>query len=296
MKKGDVAVIGAGPAGVAAAMQLARYEARPFVYEMYRPGGLVRNARLVENYPGFPRGIGGPELGALLAGSLERSEADVSIEEVTGLDFAGGVYRVSSERGEADYRAVIVATGTEPVPLEGSGIDREAERAILYEIESVRDVSGRSIAVIGAGDAAFDYALTLARNNDVVIVGRSARASCNASLARSAAESERITVLLSASVGRISAAEGGKSRLEISLGGCAGETTMVADHVIAAVGRSPRAGFISDKIMNDLDVLFGAGTLHLAGDVRGGRRRQTAIAAGDGVLAAMEIYESIGLD
>jgi thioredoxin reductase (NADPH) len=102
MRKSDAAIIGAGPAGISAALQLARYEIYPFVYEADTPGGLLYNAGTVENYPGFPKGIEGPELAALFAEGLAASEAEVCPEEVLSVDYAAGVFRVRAET-EADF-------------------------------------------------------------------------------------------------------------------------------------------------------------------------------------------------
>ena len=192
MTKSDTAIIGAGPAGIAAALQFARYEICPFVYEADTPGGLLYNAGTVMNYPGFPKGIEGPDLAALLAAGLKNSEAVVCPEEVLSVDYAGGVFRVNAG-GEADFSRVIIATGTRPVPLEDVEFDGpETEEGIDYGIGEIRNISGRSLAIIGAGDAAFDYALTLSGKNDIVILQRGEKPRCNAALHRRVSGRERV--------------------------------------------------------------------------------------------------------
>lgn len=296
MKKSDTAIIGAGPAGISAALQLARYEIYPFLYEADTPGGLLYNAGTVENYPGFPKGIEGPELAALFAAGLAASEAVVFPEEVIAADYAAGVFRVQAGN-EADFSRLIIATGTRPVLLDGVEYDSpETEDAIDYGVGEIRNIAGRSVAIIGAGDAAFDYALTLSKKNDIVIMQRGERPSCNAALLRRAGESERITVLDTVSVEKISKEDGGRFALSLYGGGCGSHNRMTADHVIAAIGRVPREIAFLPGLTEMIDKLAADGKLRFAGDVMNGMYRQTAIAVGDGVRAAMEIYESKGLD
>jgi thioredoxin reductase len=296
MKKSDTAIIGAGPAGIAAALQLARHEIYPFVYEADTPGGLLYNAGNVENYPGFPKGIAGPELAALFAAGLAASEAIVCPEEVLAVDYAAGVFRVQAETG-ADFSRLIIATGTRPVSLDGVEFDEpQTEDGIDYGICEIRNITGKSVAIVGAGDAAFDCALTLSKKNDVVIIQRGEKPRCNAALLRRISGSERVTVLENASVEKISREDDGRFALSLRGGGCGSRDRMTADHVIAAIGRVSREIALLSGLTEMIDDLAEEGKLRFAGDVMNGMYRQTAIAVGDGVRAAMEIYEGKGLD
>jgi thioredoxin reductase len=292
----DTAIIGAGPAGISTAMQLARYEIYPFVYEADTPGGLLFNAGIIENYPGFPKGIAGPELAALFVAGLEESAAVVCPEEVLSVDYAAGVFRVQADN-EADFSRVVIATGTRPVPLDKVEFDSsETEDGIDYGIVMIRTIAGKSVAIIGAGDAAFDYALTLSKKNDIVIMQRGEKPRCNAALLRRVMGSERITILDNASVEKISREEEGRFALSLSGGGCGSHDRMTADHVIAAIGRVPREITLMPGLIETIDDLVEKGKLRFAGDVMNGIYRQTSIAVGDGVRAAMEIDEGKGLD
>ena len=259
MRKSDTAVIGAGPAGISAALQLARYEIYPFVYEADTPGGLLYNAGTVENYPGFPKGIGGPELAALFAAGLAASEAVICPEEVLAVDHAAGVFRVQAET-DADFSRLIIATGTRPLPLDSIEFDSpETEDGIDYGIGEIRNIAGRSVAIIGAGDAAFDYALTLSKRNDIVIMQRGEKPSCNAALLRRVSGSERITVLENASVENVSREEDGRFALSLCGGGCGSHNRMTADHVIAAIGRVPREIAVLSGLTGIIDNLAADG-------------------------------------
>jgi len=296
MKQNDTAIIGAGPAGISAALQLAKYEISPFVYESDTPGGLLYNAGRIENYPGFPKGIDGPGLASLFAAGLDSSGAVICPEEVLAADYAAGVFRVYAGT-EADFSRLIIATGTRPVPFDSVEFDDLAtEEGIDYGIGEIRNISGKSVAIIGAGDAAFDYALTLSKRNDIVILQRGEKPRCNAALLRRVTSNERITVLESASVEKISREEGGRFTLSLCAGGCGLHDRMTADHVIAAIGRVPREIALLSGLTDAIDELAEEGRLRFAGDVMNGMYRQTSIAVGDGVRAAMEIYAGKGMD
>jgi thioredoxin reductase len=291
MNKSDIAIIGAGPAGIAAALQFARYETAPFVYEAAEPGGLLYNAGVVENYPGFPKGIEGPELAALFAAGLAGSGAVICGEEVLSVDYSAGSFVVKAG-SEAEFSKVLIATGTRPVPLDDVEYDSvETEDGIDYGIGEIRTISGQSVAIVGAGDAAFDYALTLSKKNDIVILQRGEKPRCNAVLERRAAASERITVLENASVGRISRDESGRFALSLTGTGCGTIDRMTADHVIAAIGRVPREIAFLPGLTGNIDELVETRRFRFAGDVMNGMYRQTSIAVGDGVRAAMEMHE-----
>lgn len=289
MNTSDIAIIGAGPAGIAAALQLARFEVHPFIYEADRPGGLLYEAGLVENYPGFPKGIAGPELAERIAASLDDSKATLYPHEVAAVEYDGAVFRVTALDSEAEFSKLVIAAGTRPRMLEGIELEDGTSEEIQYSIRALRDSEGQEIAIIGAGDAAFDWALTLARRNDVTILQRSGSPRCNPALLRRVRESERITVLEGTSVKAVSRSESGRFALSLFGGGCLLRDRMTADNVLAAVGREPRLECLSESIIGRAEELAAAGRMRFAGDVVNGLRRQTAIAAGDGVRAAMDL-------
>ena len=107
----DVIVIGAGPAGIAAAIQLRRFGLDPLLLERDRLGGLLVNANLVENYPGFPEGIRGAELVKLFEAQLRRVGVSISVEEATALDYSDG-FLIQTPRRRLTARIVVIASGT----------------------------------------------------------------------------------------------------------------------------------------------------------------------------------------
>lgn len=283
----DVAIIGAGPAGVSAAIQLKRYGLDFIVLEKERIGGLLINANLVENYPGFPGGIPGSDLVRLFERHLKNYAVEVSFQEVLELDHDGSVFIIRTNRGLLASRITVIASGTVPRRL-SHHVSEEIESLIFYEIFSLAQVSGKRIAVIGSGDAAFDYALSLSQKNEVIILNRGDKVKCLPLLWKRAQEVTNISYLENFRATDIQQADEG-----LLLRGC-GPHEKCDIHVsflVVAIGRRPNLDFLSPNLKNNLENLRKARLLHMAGDVKNGIYRQAAISAGDGIKAAMEIFE-----
>jgi thioredoxin reductase (NADPH) len=285
MKKVDAAVVGCGPAGIAAAIQLARHGVAFSLFERERPGGLLWNAHLVENYPGFPGGIAGPELAQKFLRQLGEGGIAPIPAAVTGIERHAGGYRLQTADGEYGAEHVVLATGTRPKPWDGPPVPPECRGRVHTEVHPLRDLSGRKVVIIGAGDAAFDYALTLAAANDVTILNRGGRTRCLPLLERRASQEPRIAYRSNTAVSRV--APGADGRLLVQCKARGGTVDLESDHLLLAVGREPELDLLTADLLEG-DGRPAAG-LHVVGDAAGGRCRQAAIAVGDGVRAAMRI-------
>ena len=286
-----VAVIGAGPAGIAAAVQLGRFGIDTLIFEKEKSGGLVRSANLVENYPGFPGGISGPELADLFTRHLLSSGASVVFEEVLSLEYGDRVFTIKTEDGQYRAGIAVIASGTSALRPEGIEISREAESSVFTEITSLKDLEGKKIAVIGSGDAAFDCALNLSKKNDIDIIMRGVRPRCLPLLMDRAGNEKRINILDRFDTRKV---EKSGSRLLISgQSGGSKEESLEADRLLFAVGREPAMGYIGRALSENIDLLLKEGILYLVGDIKNGLFRQAVIAAGDGVRAAMAIEKVI---
>ena len=285
MKHVRAAVVGCGPAGIAAAIQLSRHGVEFALLERVRPGGLLWNAHRVENFPGFPGGIPGPELVERFLRQLGEGGIVPIPGEVSGLERNAGGFHLQTTGDEYESTHVVLATGTRPKPWDGPPIPPECAARVYTEAHPLRGLDGGKVVIIGAGDAAFDYALTLAASNDVTILNRGPRTRCLPLLERRASRESRIAYRSDAAVSRITAGADGHLLVQCTAGG--GTVDLEADRLLLAVGREPELGLLTDDLLNgDRRPVRG---LHVVGDAAGGRCRQAAIAVGDGVRAAMTI-------
>lgn len=284
---GPVAIIGAGPAGVAAALQLKRAGFEPLLFEKDRIGGLLRSAQRVENYPGFPRGIGGKELAQRLAEQLQAAAVPVIREAVQELDYDGRRFCLRGQRRRWTSSFAILASGTQPRSCPLPPLPRSARERVFYELPPLLSLRRKRVAVIGAGDAAFDYAQSLAGNNRVVILGRSKRPRCLPLLWERSQGRARIEYRPACTLTRVSPIPGGLL-LDLAAGGQKRQQ-LPCHCLLFAIGRRPQLDYLSPRLLRRRRFLLRRGRLLIAGDAGRGIYRQAAIAAGDGTLAAMKI-------
>jgi len=287
MQRKPIVVIGAGPAGVAAGIQLQRYGLETLIFEKDAIGGLLRNANLIENYPGFPDGISGPDLAHLFRKQAEEARLPVRYEEVCELDYQEGCLRVKTASDAYLADIVIVASGTKPRPMTVLEIQPEAKTRIYYEVFPLLQTAGKRILILGAGDAAFDYALNLSRANQVEILNRGEHLRCLPLLWERARSAPNITYHANTRVDKIELDE--KGGLSIDCNKPEGRVSFQADYLVAAFGRDPCLDFMTQTMSDIATRLEYEGRLYFVGDVTNGIYRQTAIAVGNGVLAAMKI-------
>jgi len=308
MQTSDIAIIGCGPAGLSAAIQLRRLGEAPLVFEAYRVGGLLVNAYRVENYPGFPEGIGGPELVSLMERQFECHAPEVIFEKVTRLDLAGGGSESAAESGSAtvpspgDFhlttsqrevacRIVLVASGTEPREPAGLSIPDDVSGRVFSEVYPIWNVRDRHIVIVGSGDAAFDYAINLSGKNKVSVLNRGHETKCLPLLRDRAAGIDSIEYHNETIPAQLEQLE--DDSIGVRCNTPQGSITVRADIVLFAIGREPNLDFVTERLAARIDSLKHEGLLHLIGDVGRGMMRQTAVATGDGVRAAMEAHKKL---
>ncbi|MGB7875406.1 MAG: NAD(P)/FAD-dependent oxidoreductase [Anaerolineales bacterium] len=289
MKTDEVAIIGAGPAGTTAAIQLKRYGIPFVLLERERVGGLLWNANLVENYPGFPAGVSGPKLIHLIEKQMERIGVEVTFDSVSRLQYGRSGFHIKTIRAEYNPRYVIVASGTRPNPIPLAIPDR-AQGRVFSDVYHLLDETQKRIVIVGAGDAAFDYALNLTKNrNSVTILNRGGGVQClrllwERAMVEPAIEYHAETPVRAVEVDETLPERGGETGNRFRVRTEAGES-FEADYLLFAIGRVPQTDFLSAELVDQH--IKG---LYFVGDVRNGLYRQAAIAAGDGLRAAMDIY------
>lgn len=160
----DVAVIGAGPAGLTAGLYAARAGLSVAIYERISPGGQLAQTERVENYPGFAEGADGFELAWAMKEQAEHFGAIIVSEEVTAVDFSGEVKTLTTPFGQHKARSVIVATGARPRKMGLAGEERLAGRGVSYCATCDGNFfRGKSVCVLGGGNTAAADAKYLAR-------------------------------------------------------------------------------------------------------------------------------------
>lgn len=286
----DAAIIGAGPSGLSAAMQLKRAGVNLVIFEKDTAGGLLRNACLVENYPGFPGGISGNDLADNFLEQSERLGVNILFADVTRIEHNDGLFAISTIKGEFQSRIIVLATGTSPKEYDECAIPDECKHNIFCEIYPIRNVSDKTIAIVGAGDAAFDYALSLSRSNYVSILNRCEKSKCLGLLEDRVKKNPGIEYLVNTEIKGIC-----KSGETLSLKLCMDSfpVELTVDYLVFAIGREPKINYLSENILERISELENSGHLYRIGDMLHGNYRQTAISVGDGILAAMKICEKL---
>jgi thioredoxin reductase (NADPH) len=153
----DVLIIGAGPAGLSAALYAARAELKPVVLTGMTIGGQASITHIIENYPGFPEGLPGPELGELFKQQAERFGAEIVFDTATEVDFSETPYKVKAYGGEYSAKTVIIATGATPRHLEIPGEEEFTGKGVSY----CGTCDGfffkeKDVVVVGGGDSALE--------------------------------------------------------------------------------------------------------------------------------------------
>jgi len=286
-----VIIIGAGPAGMTAAIQLKRYSIPFVLLEKERAGGLLWNANLVENYPGFPAGVSGPKLVGLIEKQMERIGVEITFEEVLRVANISNknsfIITTKSKTHHATH--LIVASGTQPKPLPFS-IPTNAQDRVFSDIYHLLHTREKRIIIVGAGDAAFDYALNLVkRGNFVTILNRGGDVKClkllwDRALAEASIDYRAETPVRKVVLNETPLERGGEPAGKLEVQTEAGES-LEADYLLFAIGRVPQTDFLPDDLVQKK-----VEGLYFVGDVKNGLYRQAAIAAGDGLRAAMDIY------
>lgn len=285
-----IIIIGAGAAGISAAIQLKRFGLKPLVFEKREIGGLLHNANLVENYPGFPEGISGHALVELFKRQLDALSLKIFLEEVEELDYKNGLFLVKTRHRTTTAPIAIIASGTKPRQLFIPNADAEIKKRIFFEVHPLADIAGKRIVIVGAGDCAFDYALNCAKKNTVTILNRGAKVKCLPLLWARARGSKKISYQANTRVRRIESRNGG---LILFCTTPLSESELHTHYLLVAVGRKPYLDFLSESLKKEFSALRAKKVLYVIGDVKNKADRQVAIAVGDGIKTAIQIYTKL---
>lgn len=296
----QIIIIGSGPAGFTAAIYAARAGLEPLMFaSAIGIGGELMNTTDVENFPGFPEGIQGPDLMQKMQEQAERFGTEVVYDDITEVDFSGDVKRVTSADGVVhEAAAVIYATGSAYRKI---GVEGE-ERLTGHGVSSCATCDGfffrdKTIAVVGGGDSAMEEATFLTRfASKVYVIHRRDELKASKIMQQRAFDNEKIEFVWNSEVAEIhgendvtgvtlrSTVDGELSKLDVT-------------GVFVAIGNDPRTHLVHDKLE-----LTAEGTIAVegrssrtsvagvfaAGDVIDPTYRQAITAAGSGTVAALD--------
>ena len=300
----DVVIVGSGPAGYTAALYAARAAFRPLVVEGLAPGGLLQTTELVENFPGYPRGVLGPELVADLRAQAERFGARFLTQLVDRVALAaapGALHRLWAGGREIPARAVVLAMGATPRTL---GVPGEQElgggRGVAYcAVCEAPLYAGRDTIVIGGGDSAMEEAVGLARHaRSVVLVHRRRDFSASPIMRQRVLESAKIRVLTPYVVEAFVAGDDGKlAATRVRRVTDDASEMLACAGAFVAIGHTPSSALVSGAVETDARgyVVCRPGSretsvpgVFACGDLVDARYRQAVTAAASGCEAALD--------
>lgn len=298
-------VIGTGPAGLTAAIYLARANMKPLVIEGMQPGGQLTTTTEIENFPGFPDGIMGPELMDNMRKQAERFGAEFKSGWVEKVDLSKRPFKVQVDgMGELLAETVIISTGASAkyigIPGEQENIGRGVSTCATCDGFFFR---GKKIIVIGGGDSAMEEANFLTRfGSSVTLVNRREELRASKIMQDRARENEKVLWALNRTPLEVVTEGMGLKGLKVLNNETNQEELIEADGVFVAIGHTPNTQFLDNQITTD-DVgyiVVKPGTtetnipgVFACGDVQDVRYRQAISAAGTGCMAAMDAEKFI---
>jgi thioredoxin reductase (NADPH) len=295
----DVVIVGSGPAGLTAAIYAARANLKPVVIEGLRAGGQLMATTDVENYPGFPEGIMGPELMERFKQQAARFGTQFVSGDVTSVDLSRRPFRVATEEAQLETRTLIIASGASPLELDIPGEKEYAGRGVSYCATCdgffFRD---QEIVVVGGGDTAIEEALFLTRfGKRVTVVHRRDTLRASKIMADRAKANDKIEFLWNSVVEEVlgDGKKVGSMRVKNLQTGKISERAVGGFFV--AIGHVPNTQLFRDLLPTDEQgyllerngrSLTEIPGVFIAGDVHDHIYRQAVTAAGAGCKAAID--------
>lgn len=294
--KYDLTIIGGGPAGLTAGIYASRARLKTVLLEKGVPGGQIATTDRVENFPGFPEGLGGRELAELLEKQVRNFGLEIkNLTEAKTFRPAEAGYEIETSEGKIYSRTILIATGASPTKL---GIEGEKEftgRGVSYCATcDGAFFKEKKVMVVGGGDSAIEEALYLARiAAEVTVVHRRDKLRATKILQERAFENPKIKFVWNSHLTKIKG-EGKVSSVVVKNKLTEEEQELEMDGVFIYIGLKPNSEWIPKEIacdekgfiLTDKNLMTNWKGVFAAGDVRANQLKQAIIAAAEGALAA----------
>ncbi|MFC1860194.1 thioredoxin-disulfide reductase [Chloroflexota bacterium] len=295
-KKYDVVIIGGGPSGLTSGLYASRARLSSLLIEKGLVGGQIANAEQVDNYPGFPEGISGIELGQLMHRQATKYGLETLTAEVTGIELRKEQKVINTTEGAFAAKAVIIAGGSDRQKLGVPGEEKFTGKGVSYcAICDAAFFRGQPVAVVGGGNAAVAEALHLAKFvSKVTVIHRRDQLRAGRILQEKAFSQPKIEFRWDSVVEKI---EGGDfvKRIWLRQVKTGEESALEVTGVFVSIGLQPNTEYLKDVLPLDATGLIVTNEkmetkipgIFAAGDIRYNSVRQSITAAGDGATAAI---------
>jgi thioredoxin reductase (NADPH) len=297
-------ILGGGPAGLTAGLYAARNKLNVLMIEKAMVGGLAIYAELIENFPGFPDGIGGIELGDLMLKQAQKFGLKTLTAEVTGLDINGRSKAVKTTEGDLTAKAVVIALGSERINLNVPGEKEYVGRGVSYCATcDAAFFKNRVVAVVGGGNSAISEAIHLTKfASQVNLIHRRDQLRATPLFVDKAKSEPKIKFILSTTVDAVQG-DSAVEKLQLNDVKTGRKSVLPVSGVFVAIGQRPNTELVKNSlsldangyiITNEKMETSVPGVL-AAGDIRSNSIRQTISAAGDGATAAIYADRYLGV-
>jgi thioredoxin reductase (NADPH) len=301
-EKVNCLIIGSGPAGYTAAIYAARADLKPMMYMGPEPGGQLTTTTEVENYPGFPHGVQGPEMMELFKKQAERFATDIRYGWVTKVDFSGPVHKVWGDDGKVEIHAntVIIATGASAKWL---GLESEQKYRSIGGVSACAVCDGffyrgKDVAIVGAGDTAAEEATYLAKLcNKVYMIVRREEMRASKAMQHRVLNTPNIEVLWNTDTKEVLGDDKGVNAVIVTNSKTGEDRKLDVYGFFVAIGHKPNTDVFKDWLEMDeagyIKTIPGTSKTNVegvfaVGDAQDKVYRQAVTAAGSGCMGALD--------